>query len=272
MRPVINHRISKTVDEVTDHFFSHFSLVVATSEQQRQVCYQTRHKVYCEEMQFEPCCADRIEQDDFDAYAISCYITHKATGDCAGTIRLVIPQTSEQVLPLEQVWSEAGHASLSLSSSVGPYCELSRLAIPRRFRRRQSDCQFSAVAGKGDEATFKTLEPGRHFPYLSVALYFLAACLCMQKGIEQVYVMMEPKLARRLKMLGVNFVQIGKPIQYRGIRAPYMLSVDEFQAQIPVSLQRFQQRIMDYLQATYEPALVDALPRLASSFKSQNAA
>ncbi|MEY8216638.1 MAG: hypothetical protein RPR97_19405 [Colwellia sp.] len=39
-------------------------------------------------------------------------------------------------------------------------------------------------------------------------------------GIRHVYVMMEPRLARCIKFIGINFHKLGEAVDYHGLRAP----------------------------------------------------
>ena len=40
--------------------------------------------------------------------------------------------------------------------------------------------------------------------------------------------MMEPKLARSMKFIGITFQQIGAPVEYHGLRAPYYIQTEDF--------------------------------------------
>lgn len=55
-----------------------------------------------------------------------------------------------------------------------------------------------------------------------------AATMCIETGVKHIYVMMEPRLARSMKFVGINFVQLGDPIDYHGLRAPYYISPSIF--------------------------------------------
>ncbi|MCU7554247.1 PEP-CTERM/exosortase system-associated acyltransferase [Alteromonas sp. ASW11-19] len=246
MRPVIRRKVNKTVDAIASHFFEHFTLVVATDEASQRECYKTRHQVYCEEMGFEPVRQSGLETDEFDDYALSCYIKHKATGDCAGTIRLVMPVHPGQLLPLEQNCPQAIRFDEHSPQRYPRHsiCEVSRLAIPKRFRRRQSDSKLSPVTGKHSKKNLVNQHASRSFPYLSMALYFFAASICLIRDVENVYVMMEPKLARSMRLLGISFQQLGNEVDYHGSRAAYQLSPAEFMQQISPALRRFQRKIM----------------------------
>jgi N-acyl amino acid synthase of PEP-CTERM/exosortase system len=55
-----------------------------------------------------------------------------------------------------------------------------------------------------------------------------AATMGMNTGIRHVYVMMEPRLARSMKFIGITFKQLGSPVEYHGLRAPYYINADIF--------------------------------------------
>ncbi|MBU3022972.1 PEP-CTERM/exosortase system-associated acyltransferase [Aestuariibacter sp. A3R04] len=251
VRPLVRRQMNKAIDAAAAHFFEHFTLVVARDEKEQRTCFKTRHQVYCEEMGYEEVRQTKMEFDEFDEYAISCYIKHKASGDCAGTIRVVMPQHNGQMLPIEQNCPDAIRIDENSPKRYARHavCEISRLAIPKRFRRRQSDRNLSPVTGKALDKSFNRKNRSRNFPYLTLALYFFAATICVLRDVENVYVMMEPKLARSLRMLGIEFNQIGGVIEYHGERAAYRLSPEEFFQQISPSLHRFYHKIAKELEA-----------------------
>jgi N-acyl amino acid synthase of PEP-CTERM/exosortase system len=55
-----------------------------------------------------------------------------------------------------------------------------------------------------------------------------AASIAIDSGIEHAYVMMEPRLARSMKFIGIKFIQIGEPIEYHGLRVPYYINPQIF--------------------------------------------
>ena len=55
-----------------------------------------------------------------------------------------------------------------------------------------------------------------------------AATMGINMGIRHVYVMMEPRLARSMKFIGITFKQLGNPVEYHGLRAPYYINSDIF--------------------------------------------
>ena len=87
---------------ISKHFSEFLEPVVAQSENTRTESFIIRHKVYCEELQFEPLKNSRLETDEFDKFSSPCLIRHKGSGHYAGTVRLVRPQIENQLLPIEK--------------------------------------------------------------------------------------------------------------------------------------------------------------------------
>ena len=231
---------------ITSFFFSRYELVIANEENQKQVSYKTRHKVYCEEMKFEQKNAAAIEKDKYDDRAINCYIRHRPTGECAGTIRLVLPTEAGLSLPLEEKCAGAFDDGSLLPSSCDPtsICEISRLAIPREFRVRQMRSKI-LPADKLEKIKQKKSTPFNveHFPYLSIALYLMATSICQHLNIKHAYVLMEPKLARRMKAFGINFNAVGNAIEFNGKRVPYRVSPNILARELAKPLKSFHKKI-----------------------------
>ena len=55
-----------------------------------------------------------------------------------------------------------------------------------------------------------------------------AATMAMNTGVKHVFVMMEPRLARSMKFVGIKFHQLGEAIEYHGLRAPYYINPEIF--------------------------------------------
>lgn len=240
-------------DAITRFFFSRYELVVAVTNEERDISYKTRHKVYCEEMKFERENENAVEIDQYDERAVTCFIRHLPTGECAGTIRLVLPTERGLSLPLEKICGDAIENSSLLPSNLHPasVCEISRLAIPKDFRLRQMRTKIRTpfnTASYSEGAV--TLE---HFPYLSTALYLMVTSVCVHLNINHAYVLMEPKLARKMRTFGINFRSVGREIEHNGVRKPYRLSRDTMLRELSKPLRRFQSdidaRLSDTLQS-----------------------
>ena len=52
----------------------------------------------------------------------------------------------------------------------------------------------------------------------------VVSALAIEEDIKHAYVMMEPRLARSMKFIGIKFEQIGPVVDYHGQRAPYYIN------------------------------------------------
>jgi N-acyl amino acid synthase of PEP-CTERM/exosortase system len=92
-----------------------------------------------------------------------------------------------------------------------------------KFRRRQSDKFKGASTGAINTHSYSDTEL-RCFPFIAIGLYLSAASVVIEKDIKHTFVMMEPRLARSMRFVGIQFEQIGPTINYHGKRAPYYIN------------------------------------------------
>lgn len=210
------------VDTISGHFSDYLRPVFSESEQHKQLSYNIRHQVYCEELGFEPKNPQRLEQDEFDKHAYHCMIQHKTSGLYAGTVRLIVSSNESEKLPIELYCKEAIERPDLFPDNFArnDICEISRLAVPAEFRRRKSDNFDGAAVGGINKDTYSETEL-RCFPFIAVGLYLSATSILLDKNINHCFVMVEPRLARSMRFVGLPFEQIGPVIDYHGKRAPY---------------------------------------------------
>lgn len=231
-KPVIDPWVKKAmdcaveceVDTITKHFSSYLTPMVANEEASRNASFNIRHQVYCEELNFEQPTPEKMESDDFDNYSIHCLIKHIPSSRYSGTLRIVSPQRAGEIIPIQKYCLNSISPGKINPNDFAPHeiCELSRLAVPNEFRRRQSDKFDGTATGVINPNTYSEKEL-RCFPFIAIGLYLSAASVVMDKGIKHTFVMMEPRLARSLKFVGINFEQIGPTVDYHGKRAPYYI-------------------------------------------------
>ncbi len=225
IRKVISFKASREANEIAHHFDEYLKPLIAHEPELRDEVHRIRHHVYCEELAFEPPRPDGKEQDDFDPYSIFCVIEHKASHNYAGCVRVVTPQEPGQLLPLEK-FCQGAITDPHLNPANFPrekICEISRLAVPAEFRRRNADKFAGAETGAINEETYSETEL-RCFPFIAIGLYLSAASIVINKDIEHCFVMMEPRLARSMRFVGIRFKQIGPTVEYHGKRAPYYIN------------------------------------------------
>jgi len=219
---------SDEAEVIAQHFSTYLKPQLAKTDLLKQEVYKLRYQVYCEELHFEETNTHHIEQDEFDARSIHCFIRHVSSGTLAGTLRMIATRNSDELLPMEKFCPQAITDEHLRPRNFLPHqiCEISRLAVPLAFRKRLVDQFPGGATGAINELTFSTQEL-RFFPYIAICLYLSAIALCHKNRIHHVFVMMEPRLARSLNFVGIHFTQIGEPVEYHGKRAAYYVDVRE---------------------------------------------
>lgn len=212
------------VSNIANHFSQYFSPMVAVNDELKETSFNIRHQVYCEELSFEPIKESKQETDEFDLHSVHCVIQHNSSANYAGTVRMVYSMSDSQLLPIEKycldsITNQDLHPRNFPRNKI---CEISRLAVPAEFRRRKADRFKGAATGVINKQTYSVKEL-RCFPFIAVGLYLSAANIVLNKGVDHVFVMMEPRLARSLGMVGIKFEQIGPVVDYHGERAPFYI-------------------------------------------------
>ncbi|WJG08462.1 PEP-CTERM/exosortase system-associated acyltransferase [Aliiglaciecola sp. LCG003] len=211
-------------ESISSHFSDYLRPVFSETQQHKNQSFEIRHQVYCEELHFEPERDDRLETDEFDKHALHCLIQHKSSELFAGTVRLIVSDNPSQLLPIELYCKEAIQRPDLFPDNFArnDICEISRLAVPAQFRRRKMDNYEGAAIGMINKEIYSETEL-RCFPFIAVGLYLSATSILLKKNINHCFVMVEPRLARSMRFVGLPFEQIGPVIDYHGKRAPYYI-------------------------------------------------
>lgn len=226
---IASMKVNHDAMNIAEHFTQFLKPEVANTNELRDEVYRIRHNVYCEELAFEKVKAEGKEQDEFDPQSIFSMIKHKPSNTYTSCVRVVKSANETELLPIEKYCIDAIQ-NQELHPSNFPrheIAEISRLAVKAEFRRRKTDRFRGSAIGAINEPTYSETEL-RCFPFIAIGLYMAAATMSMETGVKHVYVMMEPRLARSMKFVGINFVQLGKAIDYHGLRAPYYINPSIF--------------------------------------------
>jgi N-acyl amino acid synthase of PEP-CTERM/exosortase system len=206
-------------------FSKYFTAVPATTEALRDECFRIRHEVYCKELQYEPLRPDGRETDAYDAHAANSLLLANDSGRYIGCIRLILPnqQDPATLFPFEKTCAATIDRDLAdpLKMDRTKVAEVSRLAVVSAYRRRKGEKDSAGTISQDD---FGSPERPR-FPYVPVGLYLGMICQAQRHGIDTLFVLTEPRLARHLSLLGVHIKRIGGPVEHRGKRVPSMMSV-----------------------------------------------
>ncbi len=206
-------------------FKQYFQVVPAFSDALKNEVYSIRHKVYCEEFEFEPTRADKKEIDEYDAHSLHLLIRSIKTNEFVGCTRIIYveQESPNNPLPIEIACKNAIDTTIidpgNLTRST--IAEVSRLAVISNYRKRKSDKKVAVGISNED---YGTAEQPR-FPYIPVGLYLGTTKLALLYGIEHVFVLTEKRLAKHFCKLGFDLKFIGKEIEHHGKRVPSLLSV-----------------------------------------------
>lgn len=238
---------------LAESFQQYFSVDMAQTPSELEQVYQLRYRVYCEELRYEPkeLFPDQAECDDYESQSLHLLITHRKTGLPAACVRLVKSlQSGYQLLPFERNFPHSldpnffSRFNLDRSS----ICEISRLAVDRRFRRRVGEVY-------GQVGDFQAMEVDRKeqraFSLLSEVAFLAATALTVLSGRSNVFALMEPYLCRLLGRSGIYFMRVGGDIQHNGMRAPYFITSEYAVNSMRLELLELYQMTYDKLSSTY---------------------
>lgn len=213
---------------LAQHFQHYFEALPVRGAALRDEVFRLRYAVYCEELHFEEGSdfPDRRERDGHDEHAQFALLRHRDSGRAAGCVRLILHAAApEQAFPFETVC--AGRLDTSRydpATMDRRRCgEISRLAVHGSFRRRKGE----AATPEGISEGMSYLGGERHYPLVAMGLFMAASALALNSGLEQVLVLMEPRLARLLGSCGIPFTSIGEVVDYHGQRGPFRITRDE---------------------------------------------
>jgi N-acyl amino acid synthase of PEP-CTERM/exosortase system len=208
-------------------YSSIFSSSIATSPEIRDACFRVRFQVYCIDNGFEDPAnsLDGLERDSFDSHSIHSVLTHNATGNAIGTVRLVLPEENgeRRVLPVRQIVGPLA------ADGVAPFpiegtAEISRFSIVKSFRQHTPD--------QGFEAQLSHEEWRKMLFHLPLGLMKSMVEMSARAGLTHWVAVMEPALLRLLTRLGIHFNSLGSLVDYHGRRQPCWANIDTLLARV----------------------------------------
>lgn len=213
-----------------ERFGQYFRVSPALDQRSVDEVYFIRHDVYARELKYEPVRADQRETDRYDQHAVHSIVRTHALGEAprpVGCTRLVLadPQVPDQLLPFEVICRDTLDRSIIDPAKLPrqQIAEVSRLAVMGEFRRRKGEYQRAVTLSEQDSGG----SPAARFPNIPCALYFSAVALAQRHGVEYLFTLTEPRLARHFARLGVEVQAIGGAVEHRGVRVPSLLRVSQ---------------------------------------------
>lgn len=184
-----------------------FQLTLADTPELKARAFRLRCAVFCRELGFAMRQEEGLEADAYDGQSLHCLLTHRASGEDVGCIRLVLPRRSGGGLPFEGFGLRYVDRSLldwrQLDSRL--CCEVSRLAVCPNFRHR--------LAGETQASSA---------PVVAISLYHSVIALILDRGYSHVFMVIEPRLGRHLKRYGIQLQQISPAFEHYGSRATFV--------------------------------------------------
>ena len=196
-------------------FKKYFDILPGLTDSEKQAAFRIRHSVYCEDLGWEPIHPEGVETDSYDSQSLHCLIRSRASGDFIGCVRLIRAAhgAPAALLPFEHTCADTMDRSIVDPAQLPrtKIAEVSRLAISRQFRRRRGE---ERTPGTVQDADFGTAD-GPRFPYLLVGLYMGVFAIAERHGLEKLFMLCEPRLARHLNRIGITNEQIGEATEHR---------------------------------------------------------
>lgn len=204
--------------------------IEAVSDDLKQAIYRLRYRIYAEECGFErpedhP---HGLEMDEFDAHSIH-FAALNDTDEVIGTVRMIMH--SGKGFPIEKATR-----TRFIGKKPPPQCiaEVSRLALLPAYRRRADHDPYNAefyFRGSSHPDEGITLIQCVKIKRSVVVLSLVGLVYEMSKrlGVTHLYMITEKKLWYMLNRHGFLFHQIGEPVEYHGLRIPYLGIIAEME-------------------------------------------
>ena len=180
---------------MAEGFSRFFSVKLAKTDEDRENIYKIRYRVYCEEFKYQSVehFPDELETDEYDQISKHCLILHKESNIPAGCVRLV-PAIGP--LPFEKYCSGSLDQDLidSFKLERNTICEISRLAVDGRFRRRTGE-----MLTRYGMSSLQQEQEQRASSLIAVAGFLAATVLTGITNRRNAFAMMEPFLPRLMK-------------------------------------------------------------------------
>src|SRR5579884_1312339 len=208
----------RTSDEpLAEALTTAFAVVRAHSPHIKDALWRLRYQIYCVENQFENAAdfPDGRETDEHDPHCLHAALVYRPLGAIAGGVRLIIPRTPEDPLPMFTLVGARERAFLR--SLPQPLAEISRYAVAPAFRRRSGERQYADVNFAHMRADF---DQRRVLPHITLGLMRAILVYGAEHKIRVLCATMAPALLRLLAGFGLYFEPIGPLVAFHGLRQP----------------------------------------------------
>ncbi len=214
-------------------YWKTFSVVEADTDALRDQAFRLRYRVYRTDGRFEaqdgldnPAL---IEKDVYDARAVHHLMIHTATGQVAGTVRVLLPGVSDPLKSFE-MQQVVRHPLLENEDRAQHLCEISRLCMAWQFRRRPGDGRYLPAyceqEGSSDMIPIGRAFARRRITYAPLGLIKAAFETAMDRGLLDCISLMDPADFRSFKRLGLPYKVLGPRVNTQdGSQQPVIYNI-----------------------------------------------
>lgn len=219
-------------------FDDYFEIVLADTKDSREIHYNIRYQVYCEELGYEDAkkFPDQQEfdkwdpQHDEDKRSVLFLVRLKHTKQWIGAMRIV--HHDGHMLPLQEI--------SSLDHKVdSPAIEISRLCLVKEIRKPFLQNAYGINEDKASDYQLETKKDEEHVKYFYSSpkvkntiiwgLFNAALQYSSVNNIKKWYLLTNKALTRIIGRQGFAIEQVGDTCEHRGKRSPYRFDVQEIQ-------------------------------------------
>lgn len=221
--------------------------------------HRLRYQVYCIENSFEDpdIHPHGIEQDEYDTRSVHSLLADRASGEVAGTVRLILPALKpEKSFPIQGI-CKSPLLSDPKMFYVGKAAEISRFCISKAFR--QMVRELEPVGASASDVQVSAIDKQLLMPCITLGLMKAIVQMSAENGVTDWFAVMEPSLLRLLTRFGIYFKPIGPIVEYHGKRQPCYENVERLLGRIKVE----RQDVWDVI--TDEGRLLEELKRKVKS-------
>lgn len=210
-------------------FDSCFEVFLADTPESRQIHYNLRYQVYCEEMGFEDktLFPEEMEYDEWDNDdTVHFLVRQKLSGDWLGGLRLVFPRDNR--LPFEKLVKPT---RIMTNTDRRSAVEMSRLCVIKEARRFSSK-RFAPYGLPENEVPEESNKIKSFYNFknqtrsLIWGLFRAAIDYSIENDVREWYFIVAPALACFIRREGFSMQKIGDACEHKGQRTPYKLSVE----------------------------------------------
>lgn len=202
---------------IAPDFAERYEILIANTENERCEAFRVRHQVFCEQLGYEMDNVDGCESDEHDVNSLHILIRDRSSHTGVACFRLVLPQPNTRIwLPFDLYGVQHVDRSLFDWNKVNHLrsMEVSRLALNAKLL----DNEHVSV--------------GISTSYLAAAMFYAVTTITLHMGIEYLFMVIEPRLARLISRFGMKLDQISPKFEYYGQRATFTTNAPRLRQEV----------------------------------------